>query len=410
MDDRLGSDGRRRILFVAEAVTLAHVARPHVMANALGSESFDVLFASDPRYEGLFGDARYARHPIRSIPSERFFRSLAKGTPLYDFATLRDYVEEDLAVIDAFRPDLIVGDFRLSLSVSARLRSIPYVAISNAYWSPQADLEMLAPELPLTRWLGYRVGGAVFRWGCPIGFAMHARPFHRLWRHYGLSPLGPDVREYYVDGDRVLFADLEQLIPLRERPEHQGFIGPVPWSPEVARPDWWPKIQDRDGPTVYITLGSSGAADALPQVVQAAARFAGTVLVATAGRGTAIPQAGNVFVADYLRGDEAAAVSDVVICNGGSPSTYQALAAGRPVVGIPNNLDQCLNMSAIRDAGCGQLLRVREVSDLRMRAALEAATAPNSVKSASRVAAAIADSQHDWRRSLDSMLPSAVTR
>ena len=44
--------------------------------------------------------------------------------------------ENDLALIKSYRPDLIVGDFRLSLSISARVAGIPYAAISSAHWSP----------------------------------------------------------------------------------------------------------------------------------------------------------------------------------------------------------------------------------------------------------------------------------
>lgn len=47
--------------------------------------------------------------------------------------TLRKYVEADLRVLDEIAPDLVVGDLRISLSVSARLAGIPYIAIANAY-------------------------------------------------------------------------------------------------------------------------------------------------------------------------------------------------------------------------------------------------------------------------------------
>ena len=50
-------------------------------------------------------------------------------------------------------------------------------------------------------------------------------------------------------------------------------------------------------------------------------------------------------------------MASLVICNGGSPSTHQALAQGVPVIGVANNLDQYLNMAAITKAGAGRLLR-----------------------------------------------------
>ena len=48
----------------------------------------------------------------------------------YDAETLKRYVDADLAIIRQAQPDLIIGDFRLSLSVSARLAGVPYATIS----------------------------------------------------------------------------------------------------------------------------------------------------------------------------------------------------------------------------------------------------------------------------------------
>lgn len=373
---------RRRVLFMAEAATLAHVARPHVLAKLLPESQYDLLFACDPRYERLFLDARYPRRAINTIPSERFLAALANGSPLYDFATLRGYVEEDLNVIDEFRPDAIIGDFRLSLSVSARLRDVPYTAISNAYWNPHANIEAIVPALPFTRWLGYRLGGTLFRWASPIGFAAHARALNRLRKHYGMKPLGPDVRRYYTDGDQVLYSDLEELVPLRHRPDRHHFVGPILWSPEITLPPWWDEIPQRTGPTVYVTLGSSGASEIMPQLLRGLSRFADTVLVATAGRGSELTSGENRFVADYLPGDQAASLSDLVVCNGGSPTTYQALAAGKPVLGIPSNLDQCLNMSAVSRAGLGEILRIGEITEKRIVDAAQRLTSSDSRRAA----------------------------
>src|SRR6056297_1842954 len=104
------SVSRRRILFMAEAVTLAHVARPHVLANSLSADVYDVLVAVDPRYNNLFSDAVYQRRNVSSVSSDCFMKALARGAPIYNFPTLRGYVEEDLRVIDQFQPDVIVGD------------------------------------------------------------------------------------------------------------------------------------------------------------------------------------------------------------------------------------------------------------------------------------------------------------
>ena len=65
--------GRRlRVLFVAEAVTLAHVARPIALARGLDPVHFDTVLAADPRDQALWKSLSIPLRPIRSIPSEQF--------------------------------------------------------------------------------------------------------------------------------------------------------------------------------------------------------------------------------------------------------------------------------------------------------------------------------------------------
>jgi UDP:flavonoid glycosyltransferase YjiC (YdhE family) len=79
---------------------------------------------------------------------------------------------------------------------------------------------------------------------------------------------------------------------------------------------------------------------------------------------------GNIHVADYLPGMKAAARADLVVCNGGSPTTQQALAAGVPVLGLPSNLDQHLNMRALERSGVGLLVRSEQASVARIKTAV----------------------------------------
>ena len=48
---------------------------------------------------------------------------------------------DDLELIRRIEPDVVVGDFRLSLAVSAPMAGVPYIALANAYWSPFAVLD-----------------------------------------------------------------------------------------------------------------------------------------------------------------------------------------------------------------------------------------------------------------------------
>lgn len=64
-----------------------------------------------------------------------------------------------------------------------------------------------------------------------------------------------------------------------------------------------------------------------------------------------------MYVADFLPGRIAVDRAAVVVCNGGSPVSQLAMVAGKPVIGIPSNLDQCLNMAMVRSRHLGIELR-----------------------------------------------------
>lgn len=347
----------KRVLFFAEAVTLAHAARPFVLAKALRHEDFKATLAWHPRYSHLFSTDGLSLREIHSISSQQFVAALAKGSPLYDLKTLRGYVEEDLAVIDEVNPDLIVGDFRLSLGVSTALAGIPYVAISNAYWSPYAKLKYIVPELPVTRLGGAGVGQRLFDLVRPLAFALHARPMHRLRKAFGLAPLvRQDLRYVYTQADYTLYSDLPDTFVMDPLPANHRFLGPITWSPQVPLPSWWATIPG-DRPVIYVTLGSSGAGRRLDPVLAAVSNMDVAAIVATAGSTPGRAYGSNVFVENFLPGGLAAAIADLVLCNGGSPTTQQALVAGKPVLGIPGNMDQFLNMDGMQRLGVGLLLR-----------------------------------------------------
>lgn len=365
--------GRRRILFFAEAVTLAHVARPLQLAGALDTGHYTLRIACAERFAPARRDlgAGLDIVPLASITPDAFMEALRRGTPVYDAGQLERYVADDLAAIDAFRPDLVVGDFRLSLSVSARLRGVPYVNLVNAAWSPYALPEPLPiPEHVTVRLFGPRLAARVFNRIAPWVFRAHAGPLNRVRRRHGLAAL-PDLRAAYCDGDEVLYPDAPDFVRCRPLPANHRFIGPLVWSPSFPWPAQWQQLSV-DRPWVYVTVGSSGSVDALPIVLDALAGMPVGGMLATAGRELpALGRAPNVLTTDFLPGSEAARRARAVICSGGSATAYQALAEGTPIVGIAANLDQYLTMRDVERTGAGICLRSDALSVPVVRAAVQ---------------------------------------
>src|SRR4051794_17218733 len=129
---------RRRILFVSEAVTLAQVVRLATLARALDPARHEIHFAAARFDELIFAGTTFARHHIHSLSPRTVDARVVSGRRLYGHRTPARYVAEERGLLRALRPNLVVGDLRLSLSVSAAVERIPYACLINAYWSPHA--------------------------------------------------------------------------------------------------------------------------------------------------------------------------------------------------------------------------------------------------------------------------------
>ena len=358
-------DTDRRVLLVGEAVTLAHVARPIALARRLVARGYRPILAADPRFAALCPAGEWDTAEIRSIPSADFLRALARGKPVYNVATLERYVEDDLALLRAVSPAVVIGDFRISLAVSARLSGVPYINIANAYWSPYARPRWRAPTMPWSRHVPASLDDWVFRAARPLAFRLHARPMQALARLHGLPHAGSELRHVYTDGDLTLYADSPALVPTYDRPSSHRYLGLVDWAPSVPMPPWWDAVHAGARP-IYVTLGSSGDVAKLPPILAGLARLGCPVVVATAGASLPASLPAHVYLADYLPGDVVARQSRLVVCNGGSPTSHQALLAGVPVLGTPDNLDQVLNMSYLQAAGVGEALAPRDLTKERI--------------------------------------------
>ena len=348
----------KRIVFLAENVTLAQVVRSVALGASLDRSKFEVHFGCASFEPMVFDGTPFVRHAIESAPRADVERAVAEGKRAYDEATLRRYVEAELALFRAVRPDVVVADLRFSTSTSAAVFGVPFVNLINGYWSPSAKLSHFpVPEHPIVRRVGLAVAERFFPIAMPQVFAHFARPVNAIRKRYGLSELG-SLREMITYGDRVAFPDVPSLVPVEPLPANARYLGPVLWSPALPAPDFLSRVRDAGRPVAYVTMGSSGAIDALPLAVEGLKQAGFTVIVSTAGRvDHARIEGPQVFAASMLPGQLAARASDLVVSSGGASTAHQALAEGKPVLAVPFNLDQYLSTTSLVDAGVALSVR-----------------------------------------------------
>jgi UDP:flavonoid glycosyltransferase YjiC (YdhE family) len=137
----------KKILLMAHDVTLAHLG-PLRLAEGLIADGHDVTLAASAESARFLKDFPGRVHTLAPTGKARFIDNLAKGRPVFDFESLKRFAEEDEALLTALRPDLVIGDFRITLSISARRAGIPYATITNAYWHPALEPRFVVRTYP----------------------------------------------------------------------------------------------------------------------------------------------------------------------------------------------------------------------------------------------------------------------
>jgi MGT family glycosyltransferase len=132
-------------------------------------------------------------------------------------------------------------------------------------------------------------------------------------------------------------------------------------APLDGRESWW---GDGADPLVYVTFGSvlghlPEAATTYRCALDAVAGLPVRALL-TVGRATDVaslgPVPGNARVERWVPQEAVLRRAALVVCHGGSGTTFGALAAGVPVVICPLFADQPRNGQAVQAAGAGVVL------------------------------------------------------
>ncbi|MBK6639344.1 MAG: glycosyl transferase family 1 [Rhodocyclaceae bacterium] len=313
------------ILVVGESVTLAHQARAMVVAEWLAAQTHCRVTLAETW--PLSAQATFLPGPTRiqipGISPARFKQALAAGRPVYSAVDIQSYIQDDLALFEQVRPDLVIGDFRLSLSSSARMVGVRYATITNAYWCPTSQAGYPMPVLPWTGLLPLWLEESLFGLGLRLAMPAHCRAVNAARSAASLGSLGHDLRRVYTDADTVLIADPPGLFELGRLPSTHHFLGPILWAPKVDLPVWWNEVPVT-GPVAYVALGSSGPHDALGQVLQALTGAGWFALAASAGAESSTLHLPNARLAHFCQW-QINCRADVVICNGGNAGCQQAL-------------------------------------------------------------------------------------
>jgi MGT family glycosyltransferase len=347
---------RKTVAIFTDGGFLAHVTRSFEVAQVL-ARSFDhrVVFCGTGPYMHIPADAGFEVRPVYTIDRDVTMQ-LARRAGLCNLGWWRNECERsvasDLEVLQSLEPDIAVGDMHWSLCTSARVHGVPYVAITNAAWTRYYAEPIEPPQGHFsTRVLGERLCRALFpriknvlTWYYSLGYT-------KLRDRYKLPPLH-SIHDL-IEGDMTLLADVPEFMATTpDMPGNYRYVGPILWEADLPRPRWLEQL-DRDRPTLYFTMGSTGDVQFFNEAIRVFGDTEYQVLITTGGLANLGAVPSNIFVEQYPNGQALMEVSDAVISHGGNGTVYQALSRGVPIIGFPSIFDQEINMQRVSALGVG---------------------------------------------------------
>ncbi len=334
-------------------MSLAHVGRAMVVARRLEREGAKVVFATGSAHLELARKEGFNPREVFCVAPALAHAAIRRGSHIFDMPTLKRYVASDLALLEQEQPDLVIGDMRMSLNISAELVGVEYWSILSGYLTNYYAAPQNPPRtFPVVRFLGNRISKAIFPTLKSLTLYYYATNFRRYRKELGLDPVVNDIFDVIASPYRNLIADLPRFIPCVNLPSHFEYIGPLIWEPDLPDPDWLDRLHS-DIPTVYVSMGSTGDSNDLRRIL-ISMRDAGWQVMTTTGQFGQAPS--GIFSVPFARGSSLLRRSKLLICHGGSGTVYQAISEGVPVIGVGTFHDQEINLERVEALHWGMAL------------------------------------------------------
>ncbi|KAF0221867.1 MAG: glycosyl transferase family [Geobacteraceae bacterium] len=357
-----------KILCIPYTHTLSHISRPLAVGIELRKRGHDVIFAGESPKKNFIERECFPVLPLHEPDPDELFDNIRSGKLRFvREEEIELMIEADLALYRDVRPDIVLTDGRFTAPISTHIAGLKHAAIVNVSSTEYRAL----PYIPFFGWVPEFIAGSGSYWKGVLNtlnlklemltFNNSMNTFSKLSKKYKISKT-VTATNCLTGKDITLLADIPEYFPTKNLPEDYHYIGPLTWKQSnVSTPPWWPP-KKINNPLVYITMGTTGISNFFTLVYDLFKSSDFSAIITTGGQISGIKSIeGKIFVEDYIDGDLAMEVSDLVICHGGNGTIYQALSHGKPVIGVPTIPDQAFNMRRVETLGVGKTLTWKEL-------------------------------------------------
>lgn len=334
-----------------------------------------VFFSHGGKYEYLAKDFGYDIVRVNPIYTEesirrkiRINRGEQKGIP-YSEAFLREAVSEEIAFFKKTGVKMIVSFVNFPCSISARAAGIPLVCISPA----PGNFHLRIPddfENSFTRLIPQSIKIPLYNWVFKHA-KKYLKPFNTIAKEYGLKPFKSTMDVVYGDvtlGTNFLefinvFSD-QQLFPDED---YVGIISLKEVFSERFSKEKTKAIEhdieqhlNKSERSILLTMGSSGDKRLFLNILRGLNKTNHRIIAVYTNilNEDELPTINeNILLMKFVPSIEKLhKMVDLTIIHGGQGTVYAAAYAGRPVIGIPMQFEQHLNLEKMVGHGVGFML------------------------------------------------------
>jgi len=364
---------------LAESTRLVRIAEQY---RALGGHP--IFFSHGGEYETLAENADLPLHRIDPIYTPAQFDELMKYDRMEKFGDpfpvpwLIEHVLHECRVYEEHGISLIVTGFNLPCSLSARKAGVPLVWIlAGTSFAPYFEAGLgtwpdnfdnrftrLIPKR-LTRWLTNRIA---------LRVKTGTRAFNTVARRFNLPPF-PNALSLWT-GDYTLVSDLREALDLPPQYDYPeaDYIGPLLANLDLPLSEELETHLRRPGRHIYFAMGSSGEKSLYVRALRALSRTGHNVVApyTTILSENEIPRlSDHVLLQKFVPAERVNRMVDLAVLHGGQGTIYTAAYAGRPVIGIPMQMEQQYNIDMLVRHGSAIRIRKTHFRERELLAAID---------------------------------------
>jgi UDP:flavonoid glycosyltransferase YjiC (YdhE family) len=339
---------------------IAHVARLLPIADELAARGHSTLFTTSVSKKAFIEAAGHAVHGSGHADvnlNDEHDQGIGYFTK--NRAGFMNWLGDELAAAQAFRPDVIVSSPSFFGPIASLKFGIPQVSVINAQWLPEfKGLLGLARSSDSVR---HRIDRVLCKPFFERKFSSsYLREIRSFYAELGVTQLPRDRRDLNRH-TAVLVPGCAEFEPVEHSTRTDlHYVGPLFWSGfERAEFDRTALFgSDHTRPLVYVSLGGSVyRRQSYEELIAALAARTDWDVLLTLGpnfsrEGFSCDHPGFVVQA-YTPGHKASAHADIVVTTGGHGTVMQALWHGKPVVALPHNIDQATIAARVEELGVG---------------------------------------------------------